>query len=211
MKQEGIIIGIAGGTGSGKTTIAKNIIKEYGPGEVTILELDSYYQDLSHLTLDERKLINFDHPSSLEIELLVNHLEQLSQGRTIQVPLYNFATHTRMQETREVLPHHVVIVEGILSLYFDELRARMDLKLFVDTPADIRFIRRLRRDIRDRGRSLESVIDQYRGTVRQMHEQFVEPGKYLADIIIPEGGNNRVAIDLITTKINAILARRVTG
>ncbi len=200
-----VIIGIAGGTGSGKTTIAKNIIKEYGPGEVVLLELDFYYRDLGHLSLEERKQVNFDHPNSIESELLNEQVKKLSGGESIEMPLYNFATHTRMEETMQVEPHHVIIIEGILALYFDELRKQMDLKLFVDTPADIRFIRRLRRDVKERGRSLDSVIEQYRSTVRQMHEQFVEPGKYDADIIIPEGGKNVVAIDLITTKINAFL------
>ena len=200
-----VIIGIAGGTGSGKTTIAKNIIKEYGPGEVVLLELDFYYCDLGHLSLEERKQVNFDHPNSIESELLNEQVKKLSGGESIEMPLYNFATHTRMEETMQVEPHHVIIIEGILALYFDELRKQMDLKLFVDTPADIRFIRRLRRDVKERGRSLDSVIEQYRSTVRQMHEQFVEPGKYDADIIIPEGGKNVVAIDLITTKINAFL------
>ncbi len=205
LMRQPIIIGVAGGTGSGKTTVARNITREYGLGEVIILELDAYYRDLSHLPLEERARVNFDHPHSLEIELLLENLEQLQAGKGTEIPIYNFATHTRMGETLHVDPHRVIIVEGILALYFEELRTRLDLKIFVDTPADIRFIRRLRRDIRDRGRSLEAVIEQYRTTVRQMHEQFVEPGKYQADIILPEGGQNIVAIDLIKTKIDTIL------
>jgi len=200
-----IIIGIAGGTGSGKTTIAKNIIQEYGPGEVTRLDLDSYYRDLSELSHEERAAINFDHPSSLEIDLLVQHVEDLCAGQTVQVPIYNFATHNRAKDTREVEPHKVIIIEGIMALNFPELTSKMDVKLFVDTPSDIRFIRRLKRDIIERGRSVDSVIEQYKSTVRPMHAQFVEPKKYLADLIIPEGGQNYVAVDLIRTKIDTVI------
>ena len=203
-----IIIGIAGGTGSGKTTIAKNIVHEYGLGEVLRLDLDSYYRDLSNLSLEERAAINFDHPSSLEIELLVQHVDDLCQGKTVQIPIYNFATHTRAKDTRTAVPHKVIIIEGIMALYFTDLTAKMDLKLYVDTPSDIRFIRRLKRDIIERGRSVDSVIDQYKSTVRPMHSQFVEPNKFLADVIIPEGGKNPVAVDLIRTKINAVLKEK---
>ncbi|NQV50575.1 MAG: uridine kinase [Candidatus Marinimicrobia bacterium] len=204
-----IIIGIAGGTGSGKTTIAKNIVKEYGPGEVLRLELDSYYRDQSNLSQNERAAINYDHPSSLEIELLVKHIEHLCHGEAVEIPIYNFATHNRATETRRVEPHKVIVVEGILALSYSELTEKMDVKLYVDTPSDIRFIRRLKRDINERGRSVDSVIMQYRKTVRPMHAQFVEPNKYLADIIIPEGGLNHVAVDLIRTKINAILEKNI--
>lgn len=203
-----IIIGIAGGTGSGKTTIAKNIVHEYGPGEVLRLDLDSYYRDLSDLSREERAVINFDHPSSLEIELLVKHVDELCQGKTVQIPIYNFATHNRAKDTRKVEPHKVIIIEGIMALYYPELTAKMDVKLYVDTPSDIRFIRRLKRDIIERGRSVDSVIDQYKSTVRPMHAQFVEPNKYVADLIVPEGGMNRVAVDLIRTKINAVLKEK---
>ena len=203
-----IIIGIAGGTGSGKTTIAKNIVQEYGPGEVLRLDLDSYYRDLSDLSREERAKINFDPPSSLEIELLVKHVDELCQGKTVQIPIYNFATHNRAKDTRKVEPHKVIIIEGIMALYYPELIAKMDVKLYVDTPSDIRFIRRLKRDIIERGRSVDSVIDQYKATVRPMHSQFVEPNKYVADVIIPEGGMNHVAVDLIRTKINAVLKEK---
>ncbi len=203
-----IVIGIAGGTGSGKTTIAKNIVKEYGPGEVLRLDLDSYYRDLSNLSREERAVVNFDHPSSLEIELLVQHVDELCQGKTVRIPIYNFATHNRSKDTRKVEPHKVIIIEGILALYFPELTKKMDVKLYVDTPSDIRFIRRLKRDIMERGRSVDSVIDQYKSTVRPMHSQFVEPNKYLADLIVPEGGMNYVAVDLIRTKINAVLKEK---
>jgi len=203
-----IIIGIAGGTGSGKTTIAKNIVREYGPGEVLRLELDSYYRNQSNLTQNQRAAINYDHPSSLEIELLVKHIEDLCLGEEVEIPIYNFATHNRSSETRRVKPHKVIIIEGILALSYSELTEKMNVKLYVDTPPDIRFIRRLKRDINERGRSVESVIAQYRETVRPMHAQFVEPNKYLADLIIPEGGMNQVAVDLIRTKINSILREK---
>ncbi len=203
-----IIIGIAGGTGSGKTTIAKNIVREYGHGEVLRLELDSYYRDQSQLTLEERKKINYDHPTSLEVELLTQHIDALCQGQTVHMPIYNFATHNRSKDFRQVEPHRVIIIEGILALSYPELTSRMDVKLYVDTPADIRFIRRLKRDIMERGRSIDSVIKQYKTTVRPMHAQFVEPNKYLADLIIPEGGLNHVAVDLIRTKINAVLKEK---
>ncbi len=203
-----IIIGIAGGTGSGKTTIAKNILKAYGPGEVLRLDLDSYYRDLSEMTRKERSMVNFDHPASLEIDLLVKHVEELCAGKTVQIPIYNFATHNRAKETQRVEPHKVIIIEGIMALNFPELTKKMDVKLYVDTPSDIRFIRRLKRDIIERGRSVDSVIEQYRETVRPMHYQFVEPNKYLADVIIPEGGMNMVAVDLIKSKINAVLTEK---
>ncbi len=203
-----IIIGIAGGTGSGKTTISKNITKAYKKGEVLRLDLDSYYRDLSELTRKERSVVNFDHPSSLEIELLVKHVEALCAGKTAQIPIYNFATHNRSRETLPVEPHKVIIIEGILALAFSELTEKMDLKLYVDTPSDIRFIRRLKRDLIERGRSVDSVIEQYRKTVRPMHSQFVEPSKFQADVIIPEGGLNLVAIDLIKAKINAVLEEK---
>ncbi len=206
-----IIIGIAGGTGSGKTTIAKNIVQEYSPGEVLRLDLDSYYRDLSDLSREERAAINFDHPSSLEIELLVQHVDELCQGKAVQIPIYNFATHNRAKDTRKVEPHKVIIIEGIMALCYPELTAKLDVKLYVDTPSDIRFIRRLKRDIIERGRSVDSVIDQYKATVRPMHSQFVEPNKYLADVIIPEGGMNHVAVDLIRTKINAVLKEKHDG
>ena len=172
------------------------------------LDLDSYYRDLSDLSVDERAEINFDHPSSLEIDLLVQHVDELCQGKTVQIPIYNFTTHNRAKETRTVKPHKVIIIEGIMALYFAELTAKMDLKLYVDTPSDIRFIRRLKRDIMKRGRSVDSVIEQYKSTVRPMHSQFVEPNKFLADVIIPEGGMNHVAVDLIRAKIDSVLMEK---
>ena len=200
-----VLIGIAGGTGSGKTSLAKEILADYGTGEVTVLEQDSYYKDLSNILYEERAARNYDHPDAIDIVLFENHLISLLAGDSVQVPVYDFSTHVRMDKHRTITPHHVIVVEGILVLHYTQLRNLFSLKVFVDTPADIRYIRRLTRDIKERGRTMESVVNQYLKTVRPMHEQFVEPSKYFADIIVPEGGQNKVAVDLIKTKINSII------
>ncbi len=200
-----ILIGIAGGTGSGKTSIAKKLLEKYGNGDIVVIEQDAYYRDISNITMEDRHLQNFDHPDAIDIELFNQQLISLIKGQIVEVPIYDFSTHSRLKDTKTVHPHRVIIVEGILTLHYTILRELMDIKVFVDTPNDIRFIRRISRDIDKRNRTVESVIDQYLKTVRPMHEQFVEPSKYFADIIIPEGSKNRVAIDLIRTKINSIL------
>ncbi len=202
-----IIIGIAGGTGSGKTSLAKGILSEYGDGEVAVIEQDSYYNDLSHILYEERVIQNYDHPDSIDIELFESHLQGLLNGESVNVPTYDFSTHVRMDKTATITPHHVIVVEGILTLHYTQLRNLFSIKIFVDTPADIRFIRRLTRDIHERGRTPDSVNKQYLATVRPMHNQFVEPSKYFADLIVPEGGENKVAVDLIRTKINSILKK----
>jgi len=201
-----VIIGIAGGTGSGKTTVAQAIYDRVGKDRIEWISHDSYYRNFEGLSPNERHHINFDHPDSLETELLCRHLDVLSKGSSVEVPIYDFATHSRTNDTQRVEPRKVIIVEGILVLGEVELRKRIDIKLFVDTPADIRFMRRLVRDIKERGRTLESVIEQYTTTVRPMHEEFVEPSKRYADLIIPEGGENLVAIDAIIARVERVLA-----
>jgi len=202
-----VIIGIAGGTGSGKTTVARAIYDRVGPDRIEWISHDSYYRNFDALSPEERAKINFDHPDSLESELLTRHLDVLCKGSSVEVPVYDFATHSRkLAETQRVEPRKVIIVEGILVLAEPELRKRIDIKLFVDTPADIRFVRRLTRDIEQRGRTLPSVVQQYMNTVRPMHEEFVEPSKRHADLIIPEGGENQVAIDAIIARVERLLA-----
>jgi len=200
-----VIIGVAGGTASGKTTVSQAILDRVGRDRIVFIQHDSYYRDLSHLPLEERRVMNFDHPDSLENELLIRHLEELLVGHVIDVPVYDFRIHTRLSETRRVEPKPVVLVEGILVFVDKTLRDMMDVKIYVDTPADIRFIRRLERDINERGRSLRSVIDQYQGTVRPMHLEFVEPSKRYADVIIPQGGFNVVALDMIVAQVRRLL------
>lgn len=205
MKKQAILIGIGGGTGSGKTSLARELLREFGPGEVVVIEQDSYYRDLSDMKESMRNQQNFDHPGSIEFDLLALQLKNLLAWNHVDIPIYDFSTHTRMAEKRSIEPHHVLVLEGIMVLVNSAVRKLMDIKVYVETPADIRFIRRLTRDRVERGRSTQSVIDQYLSTVRVMHEQFVEPSKLHADIIVPEGGENTVAVDLIRTKISSII------
>ena len=205
---ETTLIGIAGGTASGKTTVAEKVYeasKKYG--SVTVIKLDDYYNCLDNLSLENRKKINYDHPSSFDVELAVKHLKDLKEGKAIEKPIYDFVEHNRKKETERIEPKNVVIMEGILTFAIPEIKDMFDIKLFVDTPDDIRIIRRLTRDIKDRGRDLDSVINQYVHTVRPMHLSFVETSKKYADIIIPGGGNNDVAIDFIVTKIVDLLKK----
>jgi len=200
-----VIVGVAGGTGSGKTTVSQAILDRVGRDRIAYIQHDSYYRDLAHLPLEERSRVNFDHPDSLENELLLFHLQELVAGRPVDVPIYDFTTHTRRPETRRVAPHRVILVEGILIFADKALREIMDIKIFVDTDADLRFLRRLQRDIAERGRTMESVIRQYLETVRPMHLEFVEPSKRYADLIIPEGGFNTIAVDMVVARIEAML------
>ena len=206
-----MIIGISGGTGSGKTTVANKILEAVSASEIVFIQQDSYYRNLKDLPLDYRQVANFDHPDALDNDLLVYHIRKLKAGEAIDLPIYDFKTDTRMHETRRVESKPIVIVEGILIFTDPRLLEQMDIKVFVDTPDDIRFIRRLRRDIAERGRTVESVIEQYIATVRPMHMQFVEPSKRHADVIIPEGGHNLVSIDLLSGKIRERLASTLTG
>jgi uridine kinase len=200
-----IIIGVAGGTGSGKTTVASRILDRVGTEHITYIAHDAYYRDLGHLPERLRAQVNFDHPDSLETELLVEHLKELRAGRPVEIPIYDFTTHTRTQRTEHVEVAPVVIVEGILVFVEPELRKLFDVKIYIDTDADVRFIRRLRRDIEERGRSVESVCEQYLSTVRPMHLEFVEPSKRYADVIIPEGGFNEVAIEMVAARVRGLL------
>ncbi len=205
MKKQSKLIGISGGTGSGKTSIAREILKEFRTGEVAVIQLDSYYQDLRDMSIANRNEQNFDHPDAMDFNLLHEHLSVLLNGTAVDIPVYDFRTHMRQIETIRIEPHQVFVLEGILTLWDSKMRALMDIKLFIETPDDIRFIRRLTRDREKRDRTTQSVIDQYLASVRPMHEQFVVPMKAYADLIIPEGGKNMVAIDLIRTKIRSFL------
>jgi uridine kinase len=200
-----IIIGVAGGSGSGKTTVVKSIVRSLGKGQVSVIHHDSYYRDASHLPAGERQSINYDHPDALETELLVEHLQALRAGKPADVPVYDFTTHSRLDDTETVKPRKVIIVDGLLILWDARLRSLMDIKVYVDTDADLRFIRRLTRDMEERARTPEWIIKQYLDTVRVMHLEFVEPSKRYADLIVPEGGHNLVAIDMLITKIRSVL------
>jgi uridine kinase len=203
-----IVIGVAGGSGSGKTTVVSRITEALGSEHVSVLEHDRYYRDRNDLRLEERAALNYDHPDSLETDLLVQHLEALRDGRSVEAPVYDFARHTRTAATDTIVPGRAIIVEGILIYTDAALRALMDVKVFVDTDADTRFIRRLQRDITARGRTVQSVIDQYLSTVKPMHLDFVEPSKRYADIIIPQGGHNAVAIDMLLTLIRGSMLQK---
>ena len=205
MSTQGVLIGISGASGSGKTLVARTLYDSLGSEKVVIIQEDAYYKDLAELSLEERTKINFDHPDAFDHSLLIQQVNELINGRSIEHPVYDFTKHTRKPEFRTVGPHSIVILEGILILAIPELRDLMDIKIFVDTPADICFIRRLERDIRDRERTVESVIQQYQKTVRPMFMQFIEPFKRYADIIIPHGGKNIIAIDIIQAKIENLL------
>ena len=200
-----LVIGIAGGSGSGKTTVAQEILQRVGRDRISFLQHDSYYKDLTGLPPTQRDQVNFDHPNSLETDLLISHIKQLKQGQTIEVPIYDFSTDSRTDQTFPVNPSRVIVVEGILIFVDPDLRALFDVKIFVDTDPDVRLIRRLQRDIAERGRSVESVIHQYQSTVRPMHLEFVEPSKRYADVIIPEGGFNRAAMDMVVARIESLL------
>lgn len=207
----GILIGIAGGTASGKTLVARRIHEALGSKRVAILKQDSYYCNLEHLPYEERAQTNFDHPDAFDTPLLVHNLSELLGGHAIEEPIYDFTRHLRSDQTRRVEPPTVIVLEGILILAEAELRELMDIKVYVDTDADVRLVRRLRRDVEERGRTVQSVLEQYETSVRPMHLQFIEPSKRYADIIIPEGGYNRVAVDLLKTKIASILMERWPG
>jgi uridine kinase len=202
-----IVIGVAGGSGSGKSTVVRRIVETLGTADVTVLEHDRYYRDHPELRLEERAALNYDHPDSLETNLLVEHVQTLKAGRSVDVPVYDFARHARQATRDRLFPRTAVIIEGILIFADAELRSLMDVKVFVDTDDDTRFIRRLQRDVSERGRTVDSVIDQYLSTVKPMHLEFVEPSKRYADVIVPEGGHNQVAIDMLMTLIRSLASR----
>ena len=202
-----VVVGVAGGTGSGKTTVVREILRGLDTQNVLLIQHDSYYKDRSHLPTEERSKINYDHPDALETTLLIEHIKQLLAGQSVDIPIYDFATHTRKAERWHAKPCKVIVVEGILILADPDLRNLLDIKVFVDTDADIRFIRRMERDISERARTRESVVQQYMESVKPMHLEFVEPSKRYADVIVPEGGFNSVAVDMLVTKIISVLER----
>jgi uridine kinase len=204
-QQSRLVIGVAGGSGSGKTTVVRRIVEALGPDSVAILDHDRYYRDRLDLRLEDRVGLNYDHPDSLETDLMVRHVAELKAGRAIEMPLYDFARYVRRTTAETVEPRKAIIVEGILIFADAALRAQMDIKVFVDTDDDTRFIRRLQRDVAERGRTMDSVIDQYLATVKPMHLEFVQPSKRYADVIIPQGGNNKVAVDLLLTLIRSLV------
>ncbi|MBM7097183.1 uridine kinase [Bacillus sp. H-16] len=208
MDKKPIIIGVAGGSGSGKTTVANEVYRQFMNQSIVMIEQDAYYKNQDHLPMEKRLQTNYDHPLAFDNDLLLEHLKQLKNSEPVNKPVYDYKNHTRSAEVIPVEPRDVIILEGILILEDERLRDMMDIKLFVDTDADIRIIRRMMRDINERGRTIDSVIDQYTSVVRPMHLQFIEPTKRYADVIVPEGGQNRVAIDLMVTKIKTILEEK---
>ena len=203
-----VIFGVAGGTGSGKTTVARAILQRIGQENIAYVPHDAYYRHQSHLTLEERRRTNYDHPDSLETPLMIEHIQELALGKPVEIPVYDFTIHLRTSRTLRVEPAPIILVEGILIFAEAELRRLFDIKLYVDTDADIRLIRRLQRDVQQRGRTFESVINQYLTTVRPMHMEFVEPSKRFADVIIPEGGFNEVAIEMVAARIRGLLEQQ---
>ncbi len=207
MQKKTIIIGVTGGSGGGKTSVSREILNHFPHSKIAMIEHDSYYKDQSHLTFEERVATNYDHPLAFDTDLMIEHIKELQAGRPVDIPIYDYTQHTRSSETYRQEPQDVFIVEGILVLEDERLRNLMDIKLFVDTDDDIRIIRRIKRDMEERGRSLDSIIEQYTSVVKPMYHQFIEPTKRYADIIVPEGGENHVAIDLINTKVDSILTK----
>lgn len=208
MRKKPVLIGIAGGSGSGKTSVTRAIVNHFGEDSIVLIEQDAYYKDQSDKPFEERLKTNYDHPFAFDNDYLIEHLQQLLNYEPIDIPVYDYTVHTRSKEVIHIEPKDVIILEGILVLEDERLRNLMDIKLYVDTDADLRIIRRLLRDTQERGRTMDSVIDQYVSVVRPMHNQFIEPTKRYADIIIPEGGSNVVAIDLIVTKIHSIIEQK---
>ena len=211
MKKNIILIGIAGASASGKSLLANTIVKELGSSKVAVISEDCYYKDLSHLTPEGRAKVNFDHPDSLDHALLIKHLEQLQRGETVEIPQYDFNLHTRTAQTRVIGGYTIIVLEGILLFADPELREKFDIRIFMDTPMDICLLRRIQRDILERGRDIKSVIEQYKETVRPMYLQFIEPSKRYADIIIPRGGKNRIAIEMIKTRMRELLDQNGEG
>ena len=204
-----VLLGIGGGTGSGKTVLSNNLLNKFNRNEIAIIRQDSYYKDLSNKTSQERARTNFDHPEAINFDLLAKHLGILLNGESVEMPVYDLSTHTRALKKKRLDPHSIVILEGTMVLTHQQIRDRMNLKIYVETDADVRFIRRLQRDINERSRTMEDVIEQYMNTVRPMHEEFVEITKKYADIILPKGGDNSVAVDLIQTKIQTLLKEKM--
>ncbi|MBF0710753.1 MULTISPECIES: uridine kinase [unclassified Gemella] len=202
-----LVIGIVGGSGSGKTTVTKRVIEELSQDKVVLIEQDYYYKNQDHLTMEERVKTNYDHPDAFDNDLLAQHLQELIQGREVDMPIYDYVNHTRSSETKHQESKEVIILEGLFGLYSKTLREQLDIKIFVDTPSDIRILRRLLRDMKERGRSVESVISQYLTSVRPMHEQYIQPTRQYADIVIPDGGYNDIAVDILLTKIKSILEK----